>query len=413
MNHRGDNMSTVKRYNRSVILRLLHENGGLSRKKIAEKMSLTPAAITMIVSEMIGEGLLYEGATLKSNGTAGRKEIMVNISFDRFAALGVSINLQEVMLSATTLSGRLLFSQTITCLPHLPVAQVLDLVSEHLPKLMGQNNISHQQVVGLGLAVRGTVDENKLRSINTFGALQESGIMLASLISGTSGFHTTMDNNVRSMFRAHMFLSHRQESSLFFIRCEKGIGGAISADHRILSGHSGMCSEFGHMPIVETGGKLCQCGKTGCLETVASPMAILEDVGRIFSMEQTPHLYKLTGGHPSRLTLKLIMAAAQEGNFCVDAIVQNAASKLSAAIKAIIYTLDPARVVLYGSIFELPYYYKSLQNHLRIGFDRGNGGDYAQKSNFNLQLEEKAACIIAIDTFYKNGGYFTYDKLGC
>jgi predicted NBD/HSP70 family sugar kinase len=98
------------------------------------------------------------------------------------------------------------------------------------------------------------------------------------------------------------------------------------------------------------------------------------------------------------------------GDLSVDAIVQNAANKLSGAIKAIVYTLDPARVVLYGSIFELPYYYESLQSHLRVGFDRGDGSDYAQKSRFNLQLEEKAACVTAISEFYKNGGYMQNDR---
>ena len=405
MNHRGDNMSTVKRYNRSVILRLLHEHGGLSRKRMAEEMSLTPAAITMIVSEMIGEGLLSEGATLESNGSAGRKEILVHIILNRFVALGVSINLQEVLLSATTLDGALLFSESIPCRAEIAASEALDIISEQLPALIADYHIERERIVGLGLAVRGTVDEKRSKSLNSFGALEGENIPLAQLVSERTGFHTTMDNNVRSMFRAHMFFSPEQESSLFFIRCEKGIGGAVSADHRILTGSSGMCSEFGHMPIVEQGGKRCHCGKTGCLETVASPMAICEDAGSIFSAEQTPRLYYLTGGHQDRVTLPLIMEAAAMGDLSVDAIVQNAASKLSSAIKAVVYTLDPARVVLYGSIFELPYYYESLQTHLRIGFDRGDGSDYAVKSRFNLQLEDKAACVTAIDAFYKNGGY--------
>lgn len=405
MNHRGDNMSTVKRYNRSVILRLLHEHGGLSRKRMAEKMSLTPAAITMIVSEMISEGLLYEYAALESNGSVGRKEIAIKINLKNFIALGVSINLQEVLLSATTLDGELLFSEAVPCRAGLPVIEALEMISERLPALLQSKKIEQQSIIGLGVAVRGTVDENKQKSINTFGALAETGVPLASLVAERTGFHVTMDNNVRSMFRAHMYFSTEHASSLFFIRCEKGIGAAISADHRILAGSSGMCSEFGHIPIVENGGKQCRCGKTGCLETIASPMAICEDVSSVYSAEGTPRLYALTGGHCNRVTLPLIMDSAAMGDLAVDAIVQNAASKLSSAIKAVVYTLDPSNVVLYGSIFELAYYYESLQDHLKVGFDRGNGSEYAKKSCFNLELEEKAACVIAIDAFYKNGGY--------
>ena len=52
---------SVKRSNRSAALRILHEKGAMSRKRLAENMHLTPAAITKIVGEMISDGLLMEG----------------------------------------------------------------------------------------------------------------------------------------------------------------------------------------------------------------------------------------------------------------------------------------------------------------------------------------------------------------
>ena len=58
MSYKGDNLMSVKRTNRSVALRALHEKGAMSRKRLAESMNLTPAAITKIVGEMIGDGLL-------------------------------------------------------------------------------------------------------------------------------------------------------------------------------------------------------------------------------------------------------------------------------------------------------------------------------------------------------------------
>ena len=42
---------SVKRSNRSAALRILHEKGAMSRKRLAENMHLTPAAITKIVGE--------------------------------------------------------------------------------------------------------------------------------------------------------------------------------------------------------------------------------------------------------------------------------------------------------------------------------------------------------------------------
>ena len=91
MTFQGDNMMAVKRNNRSAALRILHEKGEMSRKKLAESMQLTPAAITKIVAEMLGEGLLLEGDAVTS-GSVGRREIPVALNVRCVAALGMLIN---------------------------------------------------------------------------------------------------------------------------------------------------------------------------------------------------------------------------------------------------------------------------------------------------------------------------------
>ena len=96
MLHEGDNMMGVKRTNRSAALRILHEQGSISRKRLAESIKLTPAAITKIVGEMIAEGIVVEGRTLPSDGV-GRREVMVELNSRARCALGVLINLNQAL----------------------------------------------------------------------------------------------------------------------------------------------------------------------------------------------------------------------------------------------------------------------------------------------------------------------------
>ena len=56
----GHNMVDVKKINRGLILYLIYQNKGLSRKALAAKTGLTPAAITLIIGDMLREGLLVE-----------------------------------------------------------------------------------------------------------------------------------------------------------------------------------------------------------------------------------------------------------------------------------------------------------------------------------------------------------------
>lgn len=405
MKHRGDNMASVKRYNRSVILKLLHQHGALSRKRIAEMMSLTPAAITMIVSEMIAEGLVMEGRADRSGGSAGRREIPLMFAGGGLVALGVSVNLNELLLSAADINGKLLFSQIIPFDNGIDPEAIVGLAADNLPSLMEAGKLDKDKVMGMGVIVRGIVDTERSTSVDSFGVLRGRDIPLAAMIHERLGCPIRMDNNVRGMFRAHLFFSQQMESGVFFVRCEKGIGAAIMADNHILNGSSGMCSEFGHIPVVLSGGKPCKCGKRGCLETVASPTAVMEEAKSLYSAGGTPRLYALTQGRKDAITLEHLMKAAALGDTALAAAVQEAAVYLSNAIKAVVYTLDPKQVVLYGSMFDQPYYMQSLYRHLAEGFDDRRGKTNIFISPFNLQLESTAAPVLAINAFFTNGGY--------
>ena len=60
MEQRGISKLDLKRQNRLQILRVVHENGTISRVDIASQLQLTRAAVTIITNEMISEGVLQE-----------------------------------------------------------------------------------------------------------------------------------------------------------------------------------------------------------------------------------------------------------------------------------------------------------------------------------------------------------------
>ena len=76
----GHNMVDVKKINRGLILYLIYQNKGLSRKALAAKTGLTPAAITLIIGDMLREGLLVETHTVHNGNSLGRKEVILDIN---------------------------------------------------------------------------------------------------------------------------------------------------------------------------------------------------------------------------------------------------------------------------------------------------------------------------------------------
>jgi len=69
----------------------------------------------------------------------------------------------------------------------------------------------------------------------------------------------------------------RGASALAMLTLGTGVGGAVMESGRLLVGSRGAGGELGHIPVVSSG-RICGCGLSGCLETVASGTAI---VGRV------------------------------------------------------------------------------------------------------------------------------------
>ena len=404
MPYEGDNMMGLKRNNRSAALRILQKNGGMSRKRLAEALKLTPAAITKIVAEMMSDGLLREGRILPGEG-AGRREILVELDPSAGVALGILINLRQTIVSAVRLDGSVVFSEEIAIEKHADADSTTEMLARRLLELTGERRIPREQIVGIGLAVRGITSSDGRRLNNSFGSLMQENYPLCDRFESLTGFPCVMDNNVRALFAAQMFLSDDNGGgSQFFLRCEYGIGAALSIDDRIWHGVTEQCAEIGHIPVIKRGGKPCSCGKSGCLETIASPSAIREDALALLSPERTPVLWKLCRERGQEtLTVDDILNAARNGDNGVATVVDNAVNALGSALKAVIYLTDPGKIVLYGGIFENSYYLSRLLSEMREGVDSGHV-TVVEKSDYNHRLENKAAGLLAVQRFFENGG---------
>ena len=404
MTFQGDNMMAVKRNNRSAALRILHEKGEMSRKKLAESMQLTPAAITKIVAEMLGEGLLLEGDALTS-GSVGRREIPVALNVRCFCALGMLINTRQAILSAVWLDGSVIFSEEIPLPQRAPADETVEMLTRRLLALAAEAGLERERILGIGIAVRGVTSSDGRTVADSFGALREANYPICERVEELSGLRTVLANNVRALFSAQTFFSRDEAGgSQFFLRCEYGIGASLSIDGKIWHGVTQQCAEIGHIPVVRRGGKPCSCGKSGCLETIASPTAIREDALALLSPDKTPVLWNLwRGKKPDQLSVDDVFCAAASGDDGAATIVDRAVIALGSAVKAVIYLVDPGKIVLYGRMFENEYCLSRLLSELREGVDSRHAVT-VEKSRYNHQLEDKAAPLLAVQDFFDRGG---------
>ena len=136
----------------------------------------------------------------------------------------------------------------------------------------------------------------------------------------------------------------RGARDLFYIGIGNAIGGAIIIDGKLWIGASGCAGEVGHITI-DTEGMECQCGNTGCLETVASAPNILRRARERFDRDSTSSLSRLGS------VADLATAATNGDDFSIM-MIERTGHFIGTAVASVINLLSLERIVLGGAVME-------------------------------------------------------------
>ena len=124
-----------------------------------------------------------------------------------------------------------------------------------------------------------------------------------------------------------------------------GIGGAMIFEGKIFRGKTGSCLEIGHVPVMADG-PFCGCGQRGCLETVASRLAMAAYRG------QAPYILRVAGTDLANIRSGTIKEAIDAGDKIVEAIIRDGARQLGVVLAGTVNLLAPDVIVLGGGLVE-------------------------------------------------------------
>jgi len=130
-----------------------------------------------------------------------------------------------------------------------------------------------------------------------------------------------------------------------------GIGGGLIIDGKLFRGFTGAAGEVGHMTI-EVDGPYCGCGKRGCLEAVASRIAIAEQVAALAARGDAPLILEQCGTDLSKIRSGMLMKSIQNGDKMVEGVVRKAAYYVGIGVSNLVNILSPEAVLLGGGLVE-------------------------------------------------------------
>lgn len=288
MRNIGANMGSVKKQNRSAVLKYINETGSVSRKDIAAATGLTPAAVTLICGEFLEQGLLRETGELEEVQGAGRKKIPLAINYDYCYILAVTLEQEETVTALANMRGRLIEQRRRKTDNHMAPERFLEQIAGDCREILKQHPKEAERTAGVSVAISGLVDTLGGISVRAYGIWEEE-VPVCALLEEKLSLPVMIENNVNAFAQAELAYGvGKYYDNLLVIKWGPGVGSTIIIDRDVYEGRHGKAAEIGHF-IVEKEGMRCSCGRRGCLETRVSYHALQKQ--ETFAQESFGEIY--------------------------------------------------------------------------------------------------------------------------
>ncbi|NLE00699.1 MAG: ROK family protein [Fibrobacter sp.] len=227
------------------------------------------------------------------------------------------------------------------------VERIIKVIKNSL-QASGTNNSAPS---GIGIGAPGTLDLAK-------GVIREApnlgwkNVPLKELLQKEFSCDVVISNDVDAgVYGEYCFGAAQKGKTVLGIFPGTGIGGGLVFNGQLYTSNNNSCMEIGHFPIV-TDGPLCGCGRYGCLEAVASRLAISTTAAAAVYRGEAPALQKIAGTDISEIRSGALAESIKQGDKKIEQIVRNAARYLGKAIGGVINLLAPDTVILGGGLVE-------------------------------------------------------------
>lgn len=233
----------------------------------------------------------------------------------------------------------------------------IDRIQAGIEKALEEANVSPDRLAGIGFGVPGPLDLEAGLVLDTPN-LGWKNVPIREELEKRFNCSTVLLNDVDAgVYGESLFGAAVDARCVVGLFPGTGIGGGCVIEGEIFRGSRLSCFEVGHIQVVPDG-PLCGCGRRGCLESVASRLAISAQAAAAAYRGQAPHLKESEGTDLSEIRSKALAASIQAGDQAVKEIVHAAARHLGSAAGALVNLLNPDVILLGGGLVEaLPELY--------------------------------------------------------
>jgi len=173
-------------------------------------------------------------------------------------------------------------------------------------------------------------------------------IPLVKITERRTGLKTRITNDANAAALGEMIFGGAKGMKHFIIlTLGTGLGSGIVVDGEVVYGHTGFAGELGHMTVAE-GGRVCGCGRRGCLETYASATGLVRTVLALLSALREESI--LRDLKSSEITSRRVAEAAAAGDIIAREALDRTARFIALGIANAVIFSSPETIFLFGGL---------------------------------------------------------------
>ena len=261
--------------------------------------------------------------------------------------LGIDIGGTNTVFGIVDARGMVVASSSIKTQKHNNIDDYIDELYTEATRLIDANDAT-DKIHGIGIGAP---------NANYFTGVIEDGvnlpwptpIPLAELVSKKFGIPVAITNDANAAAIGEMtYGAARGIKDFIMITLGTGVGSGIVINGQLVYGHDGFAGELGHVIVKRNNGRLCGCGRTGCLEAYCSATGVARTAREFLEIRSDES--SLRGIPIEDITSKDVFDAANAGDQLAKDVFEYTGKILGEAFADFTVFSSPQAIILFGGL---------------------------------------------------------------
>ena len=302
--------------------------------------------------------------------------------------VGIDIGGTNSVFGIVDARGNILTSGSVKTQTYTKVEDYVDDVCKNLLPLI-ESQGGTDKIKGIGI---GAPNGNFYNGTIEFAPnLPWKGVIpLAALFEERLGIPTALTNDANAAAVGEMtYGAARGMKDFIMITLGTGVGSGIVINGQVVYGHDGFAGELGHV-IARRDGRICGCGRKGCLETYCSATGVARTAREFLAAKTEPSL--LRDVPAEEIQSKDVYDAAVKGDKLAQEIFEFTGNILGEALADAIAFSSPEAIILFGGLAKSGDY---IMNPVRKSMEDNLLNIYKGKTKLLIsELKDSDAAVL-------------------